>query len=98
MMVAEEIVEQENAARALREAEAFKSPLIASGQDCIGILDLKGRVQWMNEGAMQVLGISDSGSFVNSSWIQLWQGEDVKSAQAAVEAAGKGVDCRFTGC
>jgi formate hydrogenlyase transcriptional activator len=77
-------------------AEEFQRRLDCS-QDCIKMLDLEGHLLWMNEGGMQALEICDVDPFVNSSWIQFWEGEDAKAAQAAVEAARKGGTSRFTG-
>jgi len=61
------------------------------------VLDLEGRLLWMNEGGTQALEICDFGQFANSSWIQLWEGDDINSARGAVEAARKGGIRRFTG-
>jgi formate hydrogenlyase transcriptional activator len=89
--------ERKNPEQALRDAEEFYRSLIASNQDCVKVLDLEGRLLWMSEGGMQALEICDLGPFVNSSWIQFWEGEDAKTAQAAVEAAREGRTGRFTG-
>jgi formate hydrogenlyase transcriptional activator len=93
----EDITERKEAAQALRDAEEFQRRLIACSQDCIKVLDLEGRLLWMNEGGMQALEICDLGPFVNSSWIQFWVGEDANAAQAAVEEARRGGTGRFTG-
>src|SRR6202522_2125191 len=91
------MTERKKADQVLRNAEEFQRRLIACTQDCIKMLDLEGRLLWMNEGGMQALEICDPGPFVNSSWIQFWEGEDAKAAQAAVETARKGGTGRFTG-
>src|SRR5580698_555527 len=92
-----EETERKEAEHSLRDAEEFQFRLIARSQDCVNVLDLEGHLLWMNEGAMQALEIRESGLFVNRSWIQFWEGEDAKAAQAAVEAAQKGYTYRFTG-
>jgi len=97
MLLTDDIAGREKVEQALRDAEEFKSRLIACTQDCIKMLDLEGRLLWMNEGGMQALEICDLGPFVNTSWIQFWEGEDEIAAQAAVEAARKGGTGRFTG-
>jgi formate hydrogenlyase transcriptional activator len=97
MALSEYSTERKTAEEALRDAEEFQRRLIASSKDCIKILDLEGRLLWMSEGGMQALEICDLGPFVNNSWIQFWEGEDAKAAQAAVEAARKGGTGRFTG-
>ena len=97
MAFSEDSTERKKAEQALWDAAEFQRRLIACSQDCVQILDLEGRLLWMNEGGMQALEICDLGPFVNSSWIQFWEGEDAKAAQAAVEAARTGGTGRFTG-
>jgi formate hydrogenlyase transcriptional activator len=96
MAPAEDTTERRIAEQALRDEE-FRRSLIASSRDCIKLLDLEGRLLWMNEGGMEELEICDLGPLVDHSWIQFWEGEDAKSAQAAVEAAREGRTGRFTG-
>jgi len=97
LALSEDMTQREAAERALRDAQEFQSRLIACSQDCIKMLDLEGRLLWMNEGGMQALEICDLGPFVNSSWLQFWEGNDAKAARDAVETAGKGGTGRFTG-
>jgi formate hydrogenlyase transcriptional activator len=85
------------AERALREAEEFATRLIACSRDCIKVLDLEGRLQWMNEGGMQALEICELAPFQNASWIDFWEGADRAAAKAAVESAAQGETGRFTG-
>ncbi|PYX06698.1 MAG: hypothetical protein DMG85_12755 [Acidobacteria bacterium] len=89
--------ESEEAAESLRASEEFKSRLIACSRDCIKVLDLEGRLVFMNEGGKEVLEICDVAPFLNSSWIDFWQGEDREAARAAVEAARAGKTGRFVG-
>src|SRR5271156_6137132 len=97
MTLSEDSAERKKAGQGLRDAEEFLRRLVASSHDCIKVLDLEGRLLWMNEGGMQAFEICDLGPFANSSWVLFWEGEDAKSAQAAVEAANKGGSSRFTG-
>src|SRR5690348_9088792 len=55
MALSEDITERKRAEAALRDAEEFKSRLIACSEDCIKVLDLEGRLLAMNEGGMQAL-------------------------------------------
>jgi len=98
MVLSQDSTERKRAEEALREADEFQRRLIDSSQDCVKMLDLDGRLLWMNGGGMLALEICDFGPFVNSSWIQLWEGDDERAAQVAVEAARKGGNGRFTGC
>src|SRR3984885_9968979 len=97
MALSEDSTERRRPEKALRDAEDFLRRLVASSHDCIKVLDLEGRLLWMNEGGMQALEICELGPFVNTSWIEFWEGEDAKAARAAVEAARKGGTSRFTG-
>src|SRR5580692_6399434 len=97
LALSEEITQREAAERALRDAQEFQSRLIACSQDCIKMLDLEGRLLWMNEGGMQALEICDLDPFVNSSWLEFWEGDDAKAVREAVETARKGGTGRFTG-
>lgn len=85
------------ATESLRASEELKSRLIACSRDCIKILDLEGRLLFINEGGMQVLEICDIGPLLNSCWMDFWEGSDRESAKAAVQAARDGGIGRFIG-
>jgi formate hydrogenlyase transcriptional activator len=89
--------ENELAGESLRASEELKSRLIACSRDCIKILDLQGRLLFMNEGGMQVLEICDIGPFLNTPWVEFWEGEDRESAKVALAAARDGGIGRFVG-
>jgi len=82
---------------ALRTSEEFQERLIACSQDCIKVLDLEGRLEFMNAGGMRVLEVCDFESVANSNWIDFWKGHDREEAQAAVNSARNGRVGRFTG-
>jgi formate hydrogenlyase transcriptional activator len=87
----------DSALEALRASEEFKGRLLACSRDCIKVLDLEGRLIYMNEGGMQSLEICDLAPVLNNAWIDFWEGKDRESAAAAVEAARRGEIGRFTG-
>ena len=89
--------ETTEASESLRASEEFKTRLLACSRDCIKVLDLEGRLLYMNEGGMKVLEICDVGPFLNNSWIDFWDGEDRESAREAVRAAREGSTGRFVG-
>jgi len=91
------VSEQALAAETLRASEELKSRLIACSRDCIKMLDLEGRLLFMNEGGMQVLEICDIGPFLNGPWVEFWDGADREAAKAAVQAAKAGGIGRFVG-
>jgi formate hydrogenlyase transcriptional activator len=85
------------AAEALRSTEEFTSRLVACSRDCIKVLDLEGRLQFMNEGGMEELEICDLGPVLNNPWMDFWEGSDREAARKAVETARNGGVARFTG-
>jgi PAS domain S-box-containing protein len=87
----------ESAVEAMRASEEFKSRLLACSRDCIKVLDLEGRLVYMNEGGMQSLEICDLGPVLNTAWVDFWEGHDREAAQMAVESARCGEIGRFTG-
>ena len=89
--------EASSTGQALRASEEFKSRLVACSRDCIKVLDLEGRLLFINEGGMEVLEICDLAPFLNTSWVEFWGDTDHQSAQAALEAARNGRIGRFTG-
>jgi len=64
--------EARDAKGALQSSEEFKSRLVACSRDCIKVLDLEGRLVFMNEGGMQVLELCDLNSVLNKPWIDVW--------------------------
>ena len=87
----------DSAMEALRASEEFKGRLLACSRDCIKVLDLEGRLVYMNEGGMQSLEICDLAPVLNNFWIDFWEGQDREAARAAVDAARHGEIGRFTG-
>lgn len=84
-------------ADALRASEEFKSRLIACSRDCIKVLDLDGRLLFVNEGGMQALEICNLQPMINSSWVEFWEGDDREAARIAVQLARSGGVGHFVG-
>jgi len=82
--------EQQLASESLRASEEFKTRLITCSRDCIKILDLEGRILFMNQAGMQALEICGADLSPDSSWIDFWEGEDREAARAAVKEAVAG--------
>ncbi len=86
------------AGETLRASEELSGRLIAFSRDCIKVLDLEGRLLFMNEGGLQALEICDFDPFVNCSYIEFWEGADREAARAALQLARDGGTGRFVGC
>ena len=92
-----DMTERKQAEEALRASEAFNRSIIESSSDCVKILDLDGNLLSILRGGKELLGIEDIRPFLNKSWIDFWDGEDRRSAQAAVEKAAAGGEGGFVG-
>jgi PAS domain S-box-containing protein len=84
------VAEQQLSSESLRASEEFRSRLITCSRDCIKILDLEGRILFMNQAGMQALEICDADLSPDSSWIDFWEGEDREAARTAVKEAVAG--------
>ncbi|MHB1245245.1 MAG: diguanylate cyclase domain-containing protein [Sulfuriferula sp.] len=91
-----DITERQKAEDALRESEAFNRSIIKSSPDWISVLDLNGNLLSIQSGHIQ-LGIEDTCSFLNKSWVRLWDAPHRRSARAAVKAATEGGEGQFVG-
>ena len=57
-----------NTAAALADREAFLSGVLQSSTDCIKVLDLDGRLKYMNEGGQRVMEIDDFANYAECPW------------------------------
>src|ERR1700709_1355668 len=76
--------------------EVLRSVLAGCG-DCIKILDLEGRLQFMSEGGKRVMEVEDFGKIKGCPWPDFWVGAGNTDAKRAVETAKAGGTGRFKG-
>jgi two-component sensor histidine kinase len=77
-------------------ADVLRGVLAGCG-DCIKILDLDGRLQFMSEGGKRVMEVDDFSALKGCPWPDFWAGVGNADATNAVEAARQGKVARFTG-
>jgi hypothetical protein len=77
-------------------SDVLRSVLAGCG-DCIKILDLEGRLQFMSEGGKRVMEVEDFSKLKGCPWPDFWVGQGSKDAAAAVQAAIAGGTGRFRG-
>ncbi|MFZ0766076.1 MAG: HWE histidine kinase domain-containing protein [Bradyrhizobium sp.] len=65
--------------------------------DCIKILDLNGRLQFMSEGGKRVMEVEDFGKLKGCPWPDFWAGAGNTEAKRAIEVASAGGIHRFKG-
>lgn len=76
--------------------EVLRGVLAGCG-DCIKILDLQGRLQFMSEGGKRVMEVDDFSKFKGCPWPDFWAGAGNSDARLAVEKAKAGGTARFKG-
>jgi PAS domain S-box-containing protein len=74
----------------LRRTEEFTRNIIESSSDCVKVLDMDGRIQYMSPSGQRTLEITDSSEFLNKEWVEFWREEDRARAQEALWAARNG--------
>ncbi|MCD8488815.1 MAG: PAS domain S-box protein [Desertifilum sp.] len=72
--------------------------ILDSSDDCIKVLDLEGRILFMNRGGQALLGIKEITPFLNTSWIECWQAGDRQAVLEAIARARAGEVFTFQGC
>src|ERR1700681_4570599 len=70
-------------------ADVLRSVLAGCG-DCIKILDLDGRLQFMSEGGKRVMEVDDFSALKGCPWPDLWAGAQIAEARQAIETARAG--------
>jgi two-component sensor histidine kinase len=90
-----------------RELSAASPGLVGNGDllrgvlagcgDCIKVLDLDGRLQFMSEGGKRVMEVDDFSKLKGCPWPEFWTGDGNAQAVAALEAAKAGKTARFRG-
>jgi PAS domain S-box-containing protein len=82
---------------ALRANEEFTRRILDSSGDCIKVLDLDGKLQFMSGGGLRVMEVDDLSAIEGCDWRAFWNGPDKERARAALEAAKAGNTGRFQG-
>ncbi|MEP7151505.1 MAG: PAS domain S-box protein, partial [Nitrospira sp.] len=97
LMVCEDITAMKEAELALHNSEEFTNQILRSSADCMKVLDLDGRLQYMNDTGQTLLTITDISTYINQPWGDFWEGDDRNAALAALEAARAGEMGKFVG-
>ncbi|MGL4619851.1 MAG: response regulator, partial [Chroococcidiopsis sp.] len=92
-----DISDRKQAEEALRKSEELKGRILESSKDCIKVLSLDGRLLYVNTGGLALLEIDNPTAFLDTNWLDGWQGEDRQSAQAAIAVAKAGNVGQFQG-
>ena len=89
--------EQRLAEEKTRQSEAFLRSVLESSGDCIKVLDLEGRIEFMNEGGLRGMEAEDFSAIQGRPWASLWEDNGAAAAEEAMAVAKAGGTGRFTG-
>lgn len=81
----------------LRASEEFNRRVLASSADCIKVLDLDGRLEFMSEGGMGVMEVDDFSAIEGKCWPDFWPHDKQAEIRAAIDTAKSGETARFQG-
>ncbi|MEH1943098.1 MAG: ATP-binding protein [Nostoc sp.] len=82
---------------ALHQSEELNRQILDSSDDCIKVLDLSGLIVYMSPGGLAALNIDEITPFLNSSWVEFWEGADKQAALKAIDGAKAGIISTFQG-
>jgi PAS domain S-box-containing protein len=83
--------------RVTRVNDAFLRSVLESSGDCIKVLNLDGRLEFMSAGGQKVMQVDDFCTIQGSYWPDFWEGEGRAAAEAAMAVAHKGGVGHFLG-
>jgi PAS domain S-box-containing protein len=81
----------------LRRSEEFNRRILENNKDCIKVIDLDGRLLYMNDGGKKLMEVGDFAAVYGTSWVDFWNGADRESAIRAFAAAKAGSVSKFEG-
>lgn len=88
-------VERAQSELRLRESEMFARSVVESSPDCIKVMDLEGRLQFMNGPGRCVMEIDDFSVIQGRPWAEFWPQETRPEVVHSMQAAVQGQHGRF---
>ncbi|MEA3040490.1 MAG: hypothetical protein QOE79_3003, partial [Sphingomonadales bacterium] len=92
-----DITERKRAEEAARAGEALNLSITEASADCIALLDVEGRMTFMNGHGLAAAGVDDFALLAGRKWAECWPETVRASLEEAIEAAREGGVGRFTG-
>ena len=95
--VHKEMRARRDAEAALRASDGYNRSILDSSPDCLGVLDLDGRLRRMTPHSLALMDIDDFATVENADWVKIWKGGHRAAAQEALHSARSGIVGRFQG-
>lgn len=92
-----DITERKRVEETLGQTQEMGRRIIESSNDCIKVLDLDGRLLYMNPNGQKVLEICDINAYLHTPWLDFWEGEHREAAAQAIARAKAGERGGFRG-
>jgi signal transduction histidine kinase len=92
-----EIAQRKHVEGKLQRAQEFAKQVVESSVDCVKVLDLGGRLEYMSPPGQRALEIDDINQFLGRRWVDFWKEEDQSRAESALRAAKAGGVGSFQG-
>lgn len=81
---------------ALEASESVNRSMIEASPDCISLLDIDGKIKFLNRAAMETLGLDSSASLLGEPWVEVFPRSFQRAANLAVVQAVAGQKARLT--
>ena len=81
--------------RALHEMDGQLRAVLDASTDCIKVVDLEGRLEFMNANGQCLMEVDDFGALRGRGWVSLWPEPAAAQVQRAIAAAQAGQPSRF---
>lgn len=92
-----DITESKLAKVALDESVALNHSILEASADCVKLIDLEGRLLFVNKPGLAALEVKDASVLLGKSWVELWPRKERRKAEAALHKARAGQTGRFNG-
>jgi PAS domain S-box-containing protein len=96
LSIVRDVTDQKRTEQALRQSVEFNNSIIQSSDDCIKILDLEGKLEYINSRGHELLEMGDE-SFIGRALPDLWPEDERRKLSIEFEKARSGGIGRHTG-
>jgi len=98
VLVFRDVTREREAEEQLRASEAYNRSIVESGQDCLKVLSLDGKLLEMAAPGRRLMCVTDFEAIRNADWVTFWRREEDRVAvERALDEARAGGTGRFTG-